>query len=92
MIQSGAKFAGPLEEPAQNGCGVKRAPQRNSEFLRCLGARIRRLCALRNSRTTDSPAAAKSAEFLFCVVPRTAACALSKIRIFWELIKPIPAV
>ena len=31
---------------------------------------------MRNSRTTDSPSAAKSAEFLFRLVPRTAACAL----------------
>ena len=31
---------------------------------------------LRNSRTTDSPAAANSAEFLFSLVPRPAACAL----------------
>src|ERR1700760_2198781 len=28
------------------------------------------------SHTTDSPSASKSAEFLFCLVPRTAACAL----------------
>src|SRR3954454_7361424 len=34
-----------LKEPAQNGCDVKRAPQRISVFLPCLGARFRRLCA-----------------------------------------------
>ena len=31
---------------------------------------------LSNSRTTDSRVAAKSAEFLFCLAPRPAACAL----------------
>ena len=30
----------------------------------------------RNTRTTDSPIVAKSAEFLFPLVPRSAACAL----------------
>ena len=34
------------EEPAQNGVGVERAPERNREFLSCLGPRIGRLCAL----------------------------------------------
>jgi hypothetical protein len=59
MINSFTKqFLSP-KELAQNGCGVKRVPQRNSEVLRlsrttppngcalgCLGARIRRLCAI----------------------------------------------
>jgi hypothetical protein len=34
-----------LEEHAQNGRGSKRAARRASEFLRCLAARIRALCA-----------------------------------------------
>ena len=34
------------------------------------------LALLRNSRTTDSPIAAKSAEFLFHLAPRLAACAV----------------
>ena len=33
----------------------------------------------RNPRTTDSPSAAESAEFLFRFVPRTAACALLRV-------------
>jgi hypothetical protein len=37
---------GRLEEPAQNGRGVKRAAQRSGEFLCCLAARSRALCAL----------------------------------------------
>ena len=35
-----------FEELAQNGRGVNRATQRASEFLCCLVARIRALCAL----------------------------------------------
>src|ERR1700676_1384783 len=35
---------------------------------------------LRNTRTTDSPIVAKSAEFLFRLGPRSAACALVTIR------------
>lgn len=34
----------------KNGSGVKRSPQINGEFLRCLGARTRRLCALQEER------------------------------------------
>ena len=37
---------GALEEPAQNGRAAKRATRRATEFLRCLVARIRALCAL----------------------------------------------
>jgi len=36
---------GALKEPAQNGRGIKRAPQRVAGSFRCLGARIRVLCA-----------------------------------------------
>src|SRR4051812_2380188 len=52
----------PIKELAQDGSGVKRAPQRTREFLTlsratppigcelpCLGARIRRLCATSKS-------------------------------------------
>jgi hypothetical protein len=35
-----------LEKLAQNGRGVKRATQRAGEFLCCMAARIRALCAL----------------------------------------------
>jgi hypothetical protein len=37
-----------LEKLAQNGRGVKRATQRAGEFLCCMAARIRALCAFRN--------------------------------------------
>ena len=33
------------KEPAQNGRDIKRAAQKSSEFLHCLAARIRALCA-----------------------------------------------
>src|SRR4051812_1424562 len=41
----------------------------------------------RNWRTTDSPSAPKSAEFLFCWVPRMTACALPTSSLFAESFK-----
>jgi len=44
--QRASGLGGIIKELAQNGGTVKHAPRRNSEFLRCLGARIRRLWAI----------------------------------------------
>jgi hypothetical protein len=46
---------------------------------------------LRNSRTTDSPAAAKSAEFLSGLAPRLAACALLAALLAYAGTAPPPA-
>lgn len=53
----------------QNGCDAFKASLRAQSLLPSLS---------RSSRTTDSPAAAKSAVPRFCLVRRTAACALSR--------------
>jgi hypothetical protein len=40
------KTVNAFKELAQNGLGVRRAPQRAAGFFPCLGARSRALCAL----------------------------------------------
>jgi hypothetical protein len=55
----------------KNGRLPRRSGSLGPECYSEAGGRPRRVPnVLRNTRTTDSPPAAKSAEFLFCLVPR----------------------